>query len=116
MHCVEIGTPSTIEIKEHTDKVATYLMHIKKFLEDEKLTDGEVDATGIKNIAPNYLIIDGMLYKKGYSTPYLRCIARPNSYRIFREMHKWFATCLEGARSMIRKALRQVYYWLTIMK
>lgn len=60
---------------------------IKRFLESEEVTKGEVEATRLRWVVINYLIINEMLYKKGYFTPYLRCIASLNTNQILRELH-----------------------------
>lgn len=88
------------------EKITTWVMPIKKCLEVGEVSYGEVEATRIRRVTPNYLIIDGMLYKKGYSTTYLRCVINPDSDHILTELHEGYATFHEGARSMVRKALR----------
>lgn len=89
---------------------------IKAFLEEEKLLVGKADALRIRRVAPNYLIIVGLLYMKICSTPYLWCVASPDINHILRELHEGYATCDDGARLMVRKALRQGYYGLTMLK
>lgn len=53
VHCVETGTPSTIEKDELADEVMTWLTPINAFLEDGKLRGTEVDAIKIRRVTPN---------------------------------------------------------------
>lgn len=68
------------------------------------------------DVDPNYPIIDELLYQNGYSAPYIRCVASPDNDRILRALHEEYATCHEGARSIVGKALRWGYYWSTMLK
>lgn len=70
---------------------------IKTFLEEAKLPNLEVDAIKIRQVASNYFRVDGLLYKKGYFTPYLRCVASPDSDRILRELPKSTRLVMKGA-------------------
>lgn len=74
---------------------------IKAFLEDGKLPGAEVDTIRIRRVVSNYLIMNGLLYKKGYSTPYLICVVSPDNDRILRELHEDYAACHEGASSLV---------------
>lgn len=56
----------------------------------------------------------GFSIKKGFSTPYLRCVTPPVTTTILRELHEGYVACHEWARSIVRKALNQSYYWSTM--
>lgn len=53
------------------DKAIDWVMPIHTYLESEELPKDEVDAKWIVCLAPNYILIDGTLYKKGFSTSFL---------------------------------------------
>lgn len=76
----------------------------------------QAGAIKIQQITVNYLLIEGVLYKKGYYTPYLRCAAYPKGECILREVHEGYFACHEEAKSILRKALRQWYYWSMMNK
>lgn len=96
MHCIETGTRSAIEGEEPSKKeITTWWTPIKQFLEIGEVPDGEVEATKTRHVAPNYLIINEMFYKNGYSTPYLRSVVSPDTEQILIELYEGYATCHE---------------------
>lgn len=68
----------------------------------------------MRRLAPSYTLIVGILYKKGFSTPFLICTATPETTTILRELHEGYVAYHEGERSIIQKDLNQEYYWLTL--
>lgn len=62
----------------------------------------------------SYKIVDGTIYKWGFSTLFLRCVAHLEMTIILREVHERYATCHEEARSIVRKFLNQGFYWPTM--
>lgn len=93
---MDTGTPLTIQVEDPLEEVTIWMTPIKAFLKKGELSDGNVYAIRIKHGVPMSLIIDGLLYKRGYSRPYLRCIAIPNSDSILRELHEGYKACHEG--------------------
>jgi hypothetical protein len=88
----------------------------QNYLKEGILPEDEGESTRIRRLAASYLIIDGELYRRGYSTPYLRCVALPETEKVLREAHEGAAACHEGARSLSRKIFRLGYYWPTLGK
>ena len=55
-----------------------------------------------------------MLYKRGFSQPYLRCLAPDEANYVLREVHEGACGNHLEARSLIHKVVRAGYYWPTI--
>ena len=55
-----------------------------------------------------------MLYKKGLSQPYLRCLAPNEANYVLREVHEEVYENHSRARALVHKVVRACYYWLTI--
>ncbi|XP_075669792.1 uncharacterized protein LOC142639515 [Castanea sativa] len=116
--CVEIkGQPSTegeqlLKIKEQDECMTPIINHLKQgwLLEDM------MEARKIHIRVARFIIIDGVLYRRGYSLPYLRCASSKEANYVLREIHKGTCENHTGARSLARKALRVGYYWSTIQK
>lgn len=70
------------------DKAGDWVTHISTYLESGELPEDEVNAKRITRLTPNYRIINGMLYKKGFSMPFFRCGAKPETITILREVHE----------------------------
>ena len=62
------------------------------YLKDERLPEDKDEAKKLRIRATKYVIIDEVLYKQGFSQPYLRCLAPDESNYVFREDHEtWMA-------------------------
>ena len=66
--------------------------------------------------ATNYVIIGDELYKRGHSTPLLKCLSQEQAEYLIRELHEGLCGLHCGARTMATKVLRAGYYWPTIRK
>ena len=58
--------------------------------------------------------MDKELYKRGFSQPYLRCLAPDEANYVLREVHEGACGNHSGARSLVHKVVRAGYYWPTI--
>ena len=58
----------------------------------------------------------GGLYKRGFFTPILKCIAEGDADYILREVHEGVCGNHIGARALAGKVLRQGYYWPTMLR
>ena len=63
-----------------------------------------------------FTIHRGTLYKRGFSTPILKCIGKEDANYILREVHEGICGNHIGARALAGKTLRQGYYWPTMLK
>ena len=58
--------------------------------------------------------MEEVLYKIGFSQPYLRCLAPDEANYVLREVHEGACENHSGARSLIHKVVRAGYYWPTV--
>ena len=58
--------------------------------------------------------MDEVLYKRGFSQPYLRCLAPDETNYVLWEVHERAYGNHLGARSLIHKVVRAGYYWPTV--
>lgn len=63
-----------------------------------------------------FLIINRKLHKWGYTLPYLRCLNKYEAKYIMREIHEGIRGDHFSGRSLSQKALRQGYFWPTMLK
>ena len=64
----------------------------------------------MKKSAAFYVIVDGQLYKRGYSAPLLKCIDKDKVKYIMAEVHEGVCSHQLGGRSLSGKILRARYY------
>ena len=84
------------------------------YLKDGKLPEGKDEAKKLRVRAARYVLMDEVLYKRGFSQPYLRCLAPDEANYVLREIHEGACGNHLGARSLIHKVVRAGYYWPTV--
>ena len=55
--------------------------------------------------------MDKVLYKRGFSQPYLRCLNLDESLYVLVDIHEGAYGNHLGAKSLVYKMVREVYYW-----
>ena len=84
------------------------------YLKDGKLLEGKDEARKLRVKAAWYFLMDEVLYKRGFSQPYLRCLASDEANYVLQEVHEGACGNHSGARSLIHKVVRAGYYWPTV--
>lgn len=89
---------------------------IVEYLKDGELPSKPPEARALRIRAARYALLGGILYKKGYLQPWLRCVGPNQAEYVLQEMH--FGSCGShgGPRSLVRKAIRSGYYWPTMYR
>jgi hypothetical protein len=59
-------------------------------------------------------MLQGILYKRSFSLPYLRCLAPDEVEYVMREIYEGICGNHSGARSLKKKIVRAGYYWSSI--
>ena len=84
------------------------------YLKEGKLPQGKDEACKLRIKSAKYVLMDEVLYKRGFSQPYLRCLAPDGANYVLREVHEGACVNHSRARSLIHKVVRAGYYWPTI--
>ncbi|KAI5313760.1 hypothetical protein L3X38_042936 [Prunus dulcis] len=84
---------------------------ILQFLQNQTLPANPTEAQRVRHRSARYLVINGSLYKRGFSLPYLRCLTPEEGHYVLREIHEGICGNHSGARSLAHKAIRQGYFW-----
>ncbi|CAL8136891.1 unnamed protein product [Prunus armeniaca] len=93
------------------DQSATWMDPITQFLQNQTLPADPAAARRVRYRSARYLIINGALYKRGFSLPYLRCLTLEEGTYVLREIHEGICGNHFGARSLAHKIIRQGYFW-----
>ncbi|XP_020422651.1 uncharacterized protein LOC109949950 [Prunus persica] len=93
------------------DHSPTWMDPILQFLQNQTLPANPAEARRVRHRSARYLIINGSLYKRGFSLPYLRCLTPEEGHYVLREIHEGICGNHSGARSLSHKAIRQGYFW-----
>jgi ribonuclease HI len=110
-------SPSRLEEEISPINVSnSWMTPIVNYLEDETLPSDPVEARKLKARSTRFTVIQGVLYKRGFSLPYLRCLDEAEADYVMREVHEGICGNHSGARSLVHKIVRAGYYWPTMKK
>nr|GEX85359.1 reverse transcriptase domain-containing protein [Tanacetum cinerariifolium] len=92
----------------------TWMTPIYEYLTEEILIEEKRKARAIRHKASGYVVTNGVLYKKFFLRPWLRCVRPLQANYVLREIHDGSCSMHAGPRSVMAKALRSGYYWPTM--
>ncbi|XP_022042126.1 uncharacterized protein LOC110944787 [Helianthus annuus] len=98
VNIIEIGNPS-------------WMSPIIMYLQHGKLPEGKAEARKIQNKAINYEMADGILYRKSFMGPLLRCVDKTDAQYLVREIHEGLCGIHAGPRMVVAKIMSAGYYW-----
>ena len=84
---------------------------IVAYLKDGRLLERRDDARRLRIRSARYVLIDEVLYKRGFSQPYLGCLTLDEANYVLREVHEGACGNHSEARSLIHKVVHTGYYW-----
>ena len=91
-----------------------WMTPIISYLKDGKLSEGKDEARKLRVKTARYVLLDEVLYKRGFFPPYLKCLALDEANYVLREVYEGACGNHSGDRSLIHKIVRAGYYWPTI--
>ena len=86
------------------------------YLVEGLLPNDQKEASELRSRSARFTIHRGALYKRGFFTPILKCIAGEDANYVLREVHEGVCGNHIGARALAGKVLRQGYYWPTMLR
>ncbi|KAI5328089.1 hypothetical protein L3X38_027485 [Prunus dulcis] len=87
---------------------------IYDFLTNSTLPFNKSQARKLRYRSARYTVINNVLYKLGYTMPYLKCITIEEGDYVLREIHGGVCGDHSRSRSLAHKAFRQGYYQPTM--
>ncbi|GKC72182.1 reverse transcriptase domain-containing protein [Tanacetum coccineum] len=115
---VEILKEKSIQEKEVAAVVEeegpTWMTPIIEYLRDETLPDDRKEASKLRIKARQYELLEGILYRRSFLKPWLRCVGPLQADYVIREIHEGSCSMHAGPRSVVAKAMRSGYYWPTM--
>ncbi|XP_034202236.1 uncharacterized protein LOC117617090 [Prunus dulcis] len=92
----------------------TWMSPIYLYLTNGTLPEDKAQARKLKYRSARYTVINDVLYKRGYTTPYLKCLTAERGDYVLREIHNGVCGDHSGSRSLAYKVFRQGYFWPTM--
>ena len=109
-YVLNIDLPEVQQIENRENWMALIISYLK----DRKLSERKDEARKLRVKVARYVLMDEVLYKRGFSQPYLRCLVPDEANYVLREVHEGACGTHSGARSLIHKVVRAGYYWPTV--
>lgn len=92
------------------DSKSSWMDPITSYIQDKILPTNKKQMRKLRCQAGRYILIDGVLYRRGYTLPLLQCLDEDESDYVLCEIHGGICGNHPGARSLTFKALRQEYF------
>ncbi|GJW07838.1 reverse transcriptase domain-containing protein [Tanacetum coccineum] len=92
----------------------TWMTPIYNYLTQETLPVEKEKARGVRRKSRRYAVINGVLYKKSYLGPWLRCVGPLQANYVLRKIHEGSCNMHARTRSVVANAIRTGYYWPTM--
>ncbi|XP_050258795.1 uncharacterized protein LOC126703759 [Quercus robur] len=96
---------------QQVDNRENWMTPIISYLKDGRLPEEKDEARKVRVRSARYVLMNEVLYKRGFSQPYLRCLAPDETNYVLREVHEGACGNHSGARSLVHKVVRAGYYW-----
>nr|GEX29193.1 reverse transcriptase domain-containing protein [Tanacetum cinerariifolium] len=90
------------------------MTELVNYLKECILPADEKEARKIRLKARQYELIEGILYKRSFLTPWLRCVGPLQAEYVIKEIHEGSCSMHAGSRSVVAKAIRLGYFWPTM--
>ncbi|XP_050241856.1 uncharacterized protein LOC126690771 [Quercus robur] len=109
----EIQYMPSIDIPEvqQVENRGNWMTSIISYLKDGQLLEEKDEARKLRVRSARYVLLNEVLYKRGFSQPYLRCLIPDEANYVLREVHEGACGNHSGARSLVYKVVRAGYYW-----
>ncbi|GKC61162.1 reverse transcriptase domain-containing protein [Tanacetum coccineum] len=92
----------------------TWMTSIIEYLKDGTLPGDRKEARKLHIKVRQYELLEGILYKRSFLKPWLRCVEPLQADYVIREIHEESCSMHAGPRSIVAKAMRLGYYWPTM--
>ena len=114
-----VQTSSLIDDRKQMQEIdveENWTTPIIAYLQSGSLPDRKDAVRKLKVRASRFMLIRDVLYKRGFSRPYLRCLSHNEANYVMREVHEGICGNHSEARSLVHKLIRAGYYWPTMLK
>ncbi|GKC85903.1 reverse transcriptase domain-containing protein [Tanacetum coccineum] len=115
---VEILKEKSIHEKEVTNVVEEdgliWMTPIIEYLKEGTLPNDRKEASKLRIKAIQYELLEGILYRRSFLKPWLRCAGPLQADYVIHEIHEGSCNMYAGPWSVVAKAMRLGYYWPTM--
>ena len=92
----------------------TWMTPYRRYLADGALPAESEEGKKVKRNAARYTLVDGVLFRHGFTHPILTCVSGDECTRIMAELHEGICGSHVGGRSLASKVVHAGFYWPTV--
>jgi len=92
----------------------TWMTPYRRYLADGILPAEPEEVNKMKRNVARYTLVDGTLFRHGFTHPILTCVSGDECTRIMAELHEGICGSHVGGRSLASKVVRAGFYWPTV--
>ncbi|XP_071902705.1 uncharacterized protein [Coffea arabica] len=96
--------------------VSSWMDPIVRYLAHRELPPSRVEARKVLLKSQKYVLTQGVLYRKSYLQPWLKCVTPEEGSYVLRELHESICGNHIGPRILAKKGMLAGYYWPTIFR
>jgi hypothetical protein len=89
------------------------MSHIKAYLDNQPISDDNVEIERIAHKSIIYYLIDGVLYTQGANCIMMKCISKDEGSQLLRGIHSGVCGVHSSWHSIDGKVFRHGFYWPT---
>ena len=90
---------------QEVDSESNWTTLLTSYLKNGMLSDGKDVARKLKVLASRFVLIKDVLYKRGFSRLYLRCLSPEEADYVMREVHEGIYGNHSGSRSLVQRLI-----------
>ena len=87
---------------QQIENEGNWMTPIVTYLKDRRLPEEKDKAKKVRVKSARYVLMDKVLYKRGFSQPYLRCLAPEEANYVLREIHEGTCGNHSGAKAYVK--------------
>jgi hypothetical protein len=107
---------TTTELMQVDEVEPEWATGIIRYLKHGELHPVKEEAREVIRCSARYVQIGGVLCRRGYSFPLLKCLSEPDADYVLRKIHEGLCRNRSRAKMLVNKVIRTGYYWLTMNK
>ncbi|XP_073152363.1 uncharacterized protein [Henckelia pumila] len=108
-------TPST-ELTPLAQEESDWRKELLEYMEKGELPKDPKKAYRLKQRSLRFVMVEGVLYKRSFSGPLLKCLGPKEAHYVLKEIHEGCCGNHLGSYSLARKVFLAGYFWPTILK
>nr|XP_027093664.1 uncharacterized protein LOC113714068 [Coffea arabica] len=98
------------------DSPTTWMTPLIDFLNSGALPGNRTEACRLQLRAAKYAYAGGILYRRLYLSPWIKCVTLEKGDYIFHEVHEGLCAAHVGSRVLAKKCLLLSYYWPSVFQ